>query len=27
VGNTTMNFQKFDGGWKIIASHTSIDGM
>jgi len=27
VGNTTMNLQKFDGGWKIIASHTSIDGM
>jgi uncharacterized protein (TIGR02246 family) len=27
VGNTTMNLQKFDGGWKIIASHTSINGM
>ena len=27
VGNTTMNLQKFDGGWKIVASHTSIDGM
>jgi len=24
VGNTTMNLQKFDNGWKIIASHTSI---
>jgi uncharacterized protein (TIGR02246 family) len=23
-GNTTMNLQKFDDGWKIIASHTSI---
>jgi uncharacterized protein (TIGR02246 family) len=27
VGNSTMNLQKFPGGWKIIASHTSIDGM
>ena len=27
TGNSTMNLQKFDGGWKIIASHTSIDGM
>jgi uncharacterized protein (TIGR02246 family) len=27
IGNSTMNLQKFDGGWKIIASHTSIDGM
>ena len=27
VGNTTMNFQKFDDGWKIVASHSSIDGM
>ena len=27
VGDTTMNLQKFDDGWKIIASHTSIDGM
>ncbi len=24
VGNSTMNLQKFDDGWKIIASHTSI---
>jgi hypothetical protein len=24
VGNTTMNLQKFDDGWKIVASHTSI---
>ena len=23
VGNTTMNLQKFDDGWKIVASHTS----
>jgi hypothetical protein len=21
MGNSTMNLQKFDGGWKIIASH------
>ena len=27
VGNTTMNLQKFDDGWKIVASHTSIGGM
>jgi len=27
VGNTTMNLQKFDNGWKIIASHTSIAAM
>jgi uncharacterized protein (TIGR02246 family) len=27
VGNSTMNLQKFSDGWKIIASHTSIDGM
>ena len=24
VGDTTMNLQKFDDGWKIIASHTSF---
>jgi hypothetical protein len=23
VGNTTMNLQKFDDGWKIVVSHTS----
>jgi hypothetical protein len=23
VGNTTMNLQKFDDGWKIMASHSS----
>jgi uncharacterized protein (TIGR02246 family) len=27
VGDTTMNLQKFDDGWKIIASHTSITAM
>jgi hypothetical protein len=27
VGNTTMNFQKFDDGWKIVASHTSTADM
>jgi ketosteroid isomerase-like protein len=24
VGNTTMNLQKFDDGWKIVASHSSV---
>jgi hypothetical protein len=27
MGNSTMNLQKFDDGWKIIASHTSIAEM
>jgi len=27
VGNTTMNLQKFDDGWKIVASHTSTGEM
>jgi hypothetical protein len=27
VGNTTMNLQKFNDGWKIVASHTSIAEM
>jgi uncharacterized protein (TIGR02246 family) len=27
VGNTTMNLQKFDDGWKIVASHTSTGGL
>jgi beta-aspartyl-peptidase (threonine type) len=27
VGNSTMNLQKFDDGWKIVVSHTSIGGM
>ena len=27
VGNTTMNLQKFDDGWKIVASHTSTADM
>ena len=24
VGNSTMNLQKFEDGWKIVVSHTSI---
>jgi uncharacterized protein (TIGR02246 family) len=27
VGTTTMNLEKFDIEWKIVASHTSIRGM
>jgi uncharacterized protein (TIGR02246 family) len=27
MGNSTMNLQKFDDGWKIVASHTSVGGM
>jgi uncharacterized protein (TIGR02246 family) len=27
MGNTTMNLQKFDDGWKIVASHSSTNGM
>src|SRR5277367_1761830 len=27
VGNSTMNLQKFNDGWKIVASHTSIAVM
>ena len=27
VGNSTMNLQKFEDGWKIVASHTSIVGV
>jgi beta-aspartyl-peptidase (threonine type) len=27
VGTTTMNLQKFDGGWKIVASHSSTNQM
>jgi uncharacterized protein (TIGR02246 family) len=27
VGDSTMNLQKFDDGWKIVASHTSVTGM
>ena len=27
LGNTTMNLQKFDDGWKIVASHTSTAEM
>jgi hypothetical protein len=26
VGNTTLDMQKFDDGWKIVASHTSTGG-
>jgi hypothetical protein len=27
VGNTTMNVQKFDAGWRVIAAHTSTAEM
>jgi uncharacterized protein (TIGR02246 family) len=27
VGNTTMNLQKFENGWKIVAAHTSTGNM
>jgi Protein of unknown function (DUF3225) len=27
VGDSTMNLQKFEDGWKIVASHTSVAGM
>ena len=27
VGNSTMNLQKFNDDWKIVASHTSIVEM
>jgi Protein of unknown function (DUF3225) len=27
VGNSTMNLQRFNDGWKIVASHTSIAQM
>jgi uncharacterized protein (TIGR02246 family) len=27
VGNTTMNLQKFDEGWKIVAAHSSTGDM
>jgi hypothetical protein len=27
VGNTTMNIQKFEDGWKIVASHSSTTEM
>jgi hypothetical protein len=27
VGNSTMDLQKFDDGWKIVASHTSTGGV
>jgi hypothetical protein len=27
VGNTTVDLQKFEDGWKIVASHTSTGGV
>jgi hypothetical protein len=27
IGNTTMNLQKFDDGWKVVASHSSTIEM
>ena len=27
IGNTTMNLQKFDDGWKVIAAHSSTAEM
>jgi hypothetical protein len=27
VGNSTMDLQKFEDGWKIVASHTSTGGV
>jgi hypothetical protein len=27
IGNTTLNIQKFEDGWKIVASHTSTAEM
>jgi ketosteroid isomerase-like protein len=27
AGNSTMNLQKFDDGWKIVAAHTSTTDM
>jgi uncharacterized protein (TIGR02246 family) len=27
VGNSTMNLQKFEDGWRIVASHTSIGAV
>jgi hypothetical protein len=27
VGNSTINLQKFDDGWKIVASQTSVGGV
>jgi ketosteroid isomerase-like protein len=27
VGNTTMNLQRFDEGWKIVAAHSSTTDM
>jgi hypothetical protein len=27
VGTTTINLEKFDDGWKIVASHSSTNQM
>jgi len=27
VGNSTMNLERFDEGWKIVASHSSTAEM
>jgi ketosteroid isomerase-like protein len=27
AGNSTMNLQKFDDGWKIVAAHSSTTDM
>ena len=27
MGNSTMNLQKFDDGWKVVASQTSVGGV
>jgi hypothetical protein len=27
VGNSALDLQKFDNGWKIVASHTSTGGV
>jgi len=27
VGNSTMDLQQFDDGWKIVASHSSTGGV
>jgi hypothetical protein len=27
VGNTTMNLQKFEDGWKVVAAHSSTAEM
>ncbi len=27
VGNTTMNLQKFDDGWRVVAAHSGTPEM